>query len=212
MGNDAHNLIANDKRQVRNDGLITCRRCHKPFAAPPPDMPFPSCPHCGASLRPLLHRIQSNRNAAVLALFGLIALTAGILQPFMSLTKLGQEHVHSLLGGIQELFNRDHIMLATILLVFSVIFPYAKLLTLLIATSRLANISDRTRHTLHTIATLTGRYSLLDLLVVAIIIVVVRFQGLAEAKAMSGTIMFAIAVFLSIAAGFCVNLEPKAKA
>src|SRR5438132_1492654 len=55
----------------------------------------------------------------------------------------------------------------------------------------------------------TGRYSLLDLLVVAIIIVVVRFQGLAEAKALPGTAFFALAVFLSIAAGFSVNLQPR---
>jgi paraquat-inducible protein A len=196
---------------VATTELVTCRRCARDFAAPPASMLMPSCPHCGASLRPLWHRIHSNRNAAVLAFFGLIALTAGILQPFMSLTKLGQEHVHSLLGGIRELYVRDHILLATILLVFSVVFPYAKLIVLLIAISRLARLSDRARHILHQIAQFTGRYSLLDLLVVAIIIVVVRFQGLAEAKAMPGTIMFAVAVFLSIAAGFCVNLEARAK-
>ena len=106
-----------------------------------------------------------------------------------------------------ELFDRDHIFLASILLIFSVIFPYAKLIAVLIATSRLARLSGRARHRLHKIAQFTGRYSLLDILVVAIIIVVVRFQDLAEARALPGTYLFALAVFLSIAAGFCVNLD-----
>jgi paraquat-inducible protein A len=134
-------------------------------------------------------------------------LTAGILRPFISMSELGQERIFSLLGGINELFHRNHIFLACILLIFSVIFPYAKLIALLVATSRLTRLTDRARHRLHKIAQFTGRYSLLDILVVAIIIVVVKFQDLAEARALSGTYLFALAVFLSMAAGFCVNLE-----
>jgi len=184
-----------------------CRRCRKPFSLPTKNIFLPSCPHCGTSLRPLWEKIHNNRNAAVLAVFALAVLTAGILLPFISMSQLGEERIFSLLGGIKELFDRDHIFLASILLIFSVIFPYAKLLALLVATSRLTHLSDRARHRLHKIAQFTGRYSLLDILVVAIIIVVVRFQDLAEARALLGTYFFALAVFLSIAAGFCVNLN-----
>ncbi len=151
----------------------------------------------------LLHK----NNCFAAALFALAALTAGILLPFISMSQLGEERIFSLLGGIRELFDRDHLFLGLILLIFSVIFPYAKLIALLIATSRLARLSAHTRHHLHKIAQFTGRYSLLDILVVAIIIVVVKFQDLAEARALPGTYLFALAVFLSIAAGFCVNLE-----
>jgi paraquat-inducible protein A len=134
-------------------------------------------------------------------------LTAGILLPFISMSELGQERIFSLLGGINELFHRNNVFLACILLIFSVIFPYAKLIALLAATSRLAHLSNRARHRLHKIAQLTGRYSLLDILVVAIIIVVVKFQDIAEARALAGTYLFAFSVFLSMAAGFCVNLD-----
>ena len=192
--------------------MLSCRRCGKPFTPPPATTFLPSCPHCGTSLKPLLPKLHSNANAAVLSVFGLATLTAGILLPFISMSELGQERIFSLLGGINELFNRRHIFLACILLIFSVIFPYAKLIALLAATSRLARLSERARHRLHKIAQITGRYSLLDILVVAIIIVVVKFQDLAEARALSGTYLFALAVFLSMAAGFCVNLEsPRAK-
>jgi paraquat-inducible protein A len=185
-----------------------CRRCGKTFAPPSTKLLLPSCPHCGASVVPLLQKLHKNRNAAVLAFFAIAVLTAGILLPFISMSQLGQERIFSLLGGIRELYQRDHLFLAAILLIFSVIFPYAKLIALLIATSRLTNLSERARHRLHKIAQFTGRYSLLDILVVAIIIVVVKFQDLAEARALPGTYLFALAVFLSIAAGFCVNLDP----
>jgi paraquat-inducible protein A len=190
----------------------TCRRCGKTFSLPTKNIVLPSCPHCGTSLKPLWEKIHNNKNAAVLALFALAALTTGILLPFISMSQLGEERIFSLLGGIKELFDRDHILLASILLIFSVIFPYAKLIALLIATSRLTRLSDRARHRLHKIAQLTGRYSLLDILVVAIIIVVVKFQDIADARALPGTYLFALAVFLSIATGFCVNLDlPQGK-
>jgi paraquat-inducible protein A len=193
--------------QAINSSIITCRRCGKDFAPPPNKLFLPSCPHCGTSLKPLWQKFHNNRNAAVLAVFALATLTAGILLPFISMSQLGQERIFSLLGGINELYHRDHLFLAAILLIFSVLFPYAKLIAILLATSRLTRLSDRARHRLHRIAQVTGRYSLLDILVVAIIIVVVKFQDIAEARALPGTYLFAVAVFLSIAAGFCVNLD-----
>src|ERR1043165_8805073 len=82
-----------------------CRRCGKSFSIPTKNSFLPSCPHCGTSLRPLWHSIQNNRNAAVLSVFALAALTAGILLPFISMSQLGEERIFSLLGGIKELFE-----------------------------------------------------------------------------------------------------------
>src|SRR5437016_6068296 len=124
-------------QEAASSSILNCRRCGKPISAPAVEMLLPCCPHCGASLKPLLFKLHDNRNAAVLAIFGLATLTAGILLPFISMSELGQERIFSLLGGIRELFQRQHIFLACILLIFSVIFPYAKLIALLVATSRL---------------------------------------------------------------------------
>ena len=186
-------------------GVASCRRCGKAYA--PAASAFAACPHCGAAVRPLLSRLRDNRIAAVTAFFGLFVLTAGILLPFMSLSQLGHENIFSMIGGIQELYRRGNAMLATILLVFSVIFPYAKLAAILAATSRLVPISTKVRKALHTAAKATGRYSLLDIVVVAIMIVVIKFDGLAEATARAGTYFFAAAVLLSILAGLCVKLD-----
>ena len=171
------------------------------------DTNLPCCPHCGAVVRPWLPRLRDNKNAAILAFLALGFLTAGILLPFISMSQLGHERIFSMIGGIRELFDRNHYFLAIVLLVFSILFPYAKLLAILLATTRLVSLSLRVRHWLNNAAKVTGRYSMLDILVVAIIIVVVKFEALAEARALPGTTCFAAAVFLSILAGLCVNLD-----
>ena len=130
-----------------------------------------------------------------------------MVTPFVSMTKLGETRAYSLIGGILELYRVGNYLIGSVLLVFSVIFPIAKLLALLVATSALIRISRTARRRLHTIASVTGKYSLLDLLVVALVIVLVKFKGLAEANALPGTTLFCIAIFVSIAAGWTVNLD-----
>jgi len=68
-------------------------------------------------------------------------------------------------------------------LLFSVVFPIVKLVILLAATSSLVSMSDIARRRMHTIAMVTGKYSLLDLVVVAVMIVMVKFGQMAEVHA-----------------------------
>jgi paraquat-inducible protein A len=189
---------------------IRCRRCRKRYALPSePAAVLVACPNCGASPRAMWGnvRLRHNGAAAILSLAALVVLSLAMFLPFISMTKLGQERIFSLVGGIVELFERGNTFIGTVLLVFSVIFPFAKLIALLVATSALVPLSAAARKRLHHLAVITGKYSLLDILVVAIMIVLVKFQGLAEVRAQPGTVLFCIAIFLSIAAGFFVRLD-----
>jgi paraquat-inducible protein A len=170
---------------------------------------LPACPHCGTSPTPLRHHLRHNGLAAVLAVIALIVLVVGMVTPFISMSKLGTDRVFSLVGGIIELFHSGNIFIGIILLLFSVVFPIAKLVMLLVATSRLVSVSAAARRTMHRVAVLTGKYSLLDVLVVAVMIVLVKFKQLADVQARPGTVLFCIAVLLSIAAGFCVNFKEE---
>ena len=143
----------------------------------------------------------------MLAVFALITLVVADVMPFISMSKLGEQRVFSLIGGIIELFDRGNWFIGAILLVFSVIFPFAKLIALLAATSALTRLSPKARHRLHHMAVLTGKYSLLDLLVVAIMIVLVKFDGIAEVRALPGTFLFGVAILLSIFSGVFVDLS-----
>lgn len=185
---------------------ICCRRCGGGYVVHR-HMLLPSCPHCGAAPVPLHKRMRHNGFAAVLCVLAFVTLAIAINRPFISMSKLGEVRNFSLLSGIAELFHSNQFLIGAILLVFSVIFPFAKLIAILVATSALAPISTKLRQRLHFLATVTGKYSLLDILVVAIVIVLVKFKGLAEAHALPGTTLFCVAIFLSILAGFAVNLD-----
>jgi paraquat-inducible protein A len=189
------------------ESLITCRRCGGGYVLS--RTLLPACPHCGASPISLWKRFKIRHNGlgAILALLALITLSISLFLPFLSMTKLGETRVFSMIGGIFELFERREYLIGAVLLTFSVIFPFMKLLGLLAATSSLVPLSPRGRILIHKIAVVTGKYSLLDILVVAIIIVTVKFRNLVEASAMPGTTVFCCAILLSMLSGLAVNLD-----
>ncbi len=184
---------------------IICRRCRRPYLLPHRRGILPACPSCGASPRPLRHALKHNGLAAVTSLLAAAVLGLSMRFPFITMIKLGDERSFSLPGGIYELYKDGDVFLAAILLSFSVIFPFAKLLCLLLATSSLVPFSSRARRVLHKLADLTGKYSMLDVLVVAISIVVVKFNAIAEVHARAGTYLFCVAVGLSILASAFVH-------
>jgi len=145
----------------------------------------------------------------VLSLTALGVLGSAFVTPFMEMSALGDRRVVTLLQGIGQLYDDGHALIATVIFAFSVLFPVLKLMMLLAATSRLVPIASDTRRRLHKFAAFTGKYSLLDVLVLAILIVLVKFEGIATVQVRIGTILFCIAILLSLAAGLWVNLKPK---
>lgn len=189
----------------RTETTTTCRRCGEPFAFETRAW-LPACPTCGAAAVPLRQRVPSNRLAAVLAVLALLCLGVGLSTPFMTMDKLGTRNTFSLVGGVIELFERGNVVIGAVLLVFSVIFPIVKLLALLAATSSHAPLTTQWRKVLHKAADLTGKYSMLDVMVIAVIIVLVKFKDLAHVEAHGGVVWFCAAVVLSLLAGLCAKI------
>jgi len=186
-----------------------CRRCAREYELPAGAI-LPACPHCGASPRPLWRSPRDNRLAATLALMAVVALAVSLALPFMSVTTLGEVRRFSLVGGIAQLWRDSHHLIAAVLFVFSVVFPFVKLAAILIATSRLARLPMSRRRVLHKLADFTGKYSLLDVVVIAVLIVLIKFRGKVTVEAEIGVIWFCTGVLLSIAAGMLVQLHAPA--
>ena len=185
-----------------------CRSCHREYGAAAPRKAWlPTCPHCGAATASLANRLVSNRNAATLAVTALLLLILGLLGPFMDVTKLGDRDRFSLLAGIVRMVDDGHFMLGAVIFVFSAVFPLAKLSLILAATSSLAPLSPLARRRLHHLAELTAKYSLLDVVVIALLIVVLKVDGLAEVKPGWGTFCFLAAALTSMSAGLCVDAK-----
>jgi paraquat-inducible protein A len=99
---------------------------------------------------------------------------------------------YSIIDGIRALVEEQHYGLALILFFFSMIFPVAKLAVLgalwFVPTSSL--VRGRALKWL----TMLGKWSMLDVFVVAVLIVITQLGGMLNAEARSGLYLFAAAI------------------
>ena len=159
------------------------------------------------SSQPRKRVLRTNRNAATLAFLTILLLVPGLLLPFVKSTIAGRESTYSVITGITQLYHDNHAFLAIIIFMFSVLFPITKACFLLLSTSALIPITKRNRSRLAHFAITTGKYSLLDLLIVALLIIIVKLDGLAQVEPMIGTAFFGSSVLLAMLAGLCVDFR-----
>lgn len=103
---------------------------------------------------------------------------------------------YSLWSGTIGLFRDQYYVLGLILLVFSIIFPFAKLCALLILWC--GKFTDAQRLRVFKWLELLGRWSMLDVFVVAMIVVIAKSGGALQASPKIGIYLFAVAVLLSL--------------
>lgn len=135
-------------------------------------------------------------------------LIAGLTQPTMKLTKVIFFHdTYSIWRSIVELWRADHVALAAIVFLFSLVFPVVKLVGMT-ALWYMPLTSQRRREGARAIAML-GKWSMLDVFVVATLVVLIKAQDVADAQAQPGIYLFAASILLSIVVG--IVIERKAE-
>lgn len=122
-----------------------------------------------------------------------------LLKPEMNQTKQ-----YSVLSGILAMIRHDGLGIGLLLLFFSAIFPTAKLAVMAWATDALGR--GRRAGWLLTVAHHTGKFSMLDVLVLALIVVAIK--GLGDTTRVSlepGVGLFAISVIASLIASVMLS-------
>jgi paraquat-inducible protein A len=156
----------------------------------------------------LFHRYRTRWDVTALWCTSAGLLVAGLSLPVMRTKKLlFWDDSYSILQGVNALSEADHIVLALILFVFSIVFPIAKL-GILAFLWFVPFDEDRRQRVLHWTSTL-GKWSMLDVFVVAIIIVVSQLGGLVEASARIGVYVFAAAIVGSIVTSMLIERLAK---
>ena len=134
-------------------------------------------------------------------------LVLGLTLPIVRLTRFYVwTDVHSLISIVTELYNAHEILLAGVICLFSVVFPFVKLLYLLALYSARHWNPERQGRFLRRIGWL-GKWSMLDVLVLALVIFYAKSTRLADAVSMPGIYMFAAAVMLTMVAYAIVEYE-----
>lgn len=120
----------------------------------------------------------------------------GISTPLITLSKFVVfENSFSVLGGIAELFQQGQWLLFLIIGMFSIVFPLVKMVVLQMILSAKASTSETIRTLLHWMHEM-GRWAMLDVMVVAILIVTVKLGAIASIEVHYGLYLFGTAVLL----------------
>jgi len=143
--------------------------------------------------------IPENKKLLINILSGvaLIALLFGLVTPLLTLKKLVfVTNTFSIWSGLVTLWQQGHIPLSLLLLAFSVLFPIVKIFIILFC----ANMgSGQPLRSLRWIKWLgaVGKWSMLDVFVVAVLVASVKLGALASIEIHYGLYAFAIAVLLT---------------
>jgi paraquat-inducible protein A len=140
----------------------------------------------------------------IMILIAMGLLIAGWSLPTLKLTKvIFFTDTYSIWAGIMELWKADLYFLAGLIFFFSMIFPLAKLLGLM-GIWFVPLIQDTRSRYLDWLE-LLGRWSMLDVFVVATLIVLMKSKAIVDANAAIGIYLFAGAVLLSMLAANIMN-------
>jgi len=123
-------------------------------------------------------------------------LITGLVLPMMTITKLVMfSNSFSVLSAVLELLENGHLLLFVIVAGFSIVVPILKisvLFKLILNRSSDSAIVNKLLHLMHEY----GRWAMLDVMVVAILIVAVKLGAIASIEIHSGLFVFGLAVLL----------------
>jgi paraquat-inducible protein A len=156
-------------------------------------------------------RTMDLSRAAALGVAAAVMLVPANVLPVLSTNTGGQTRTDTIMSGIAGLWHDGMWAIASIVFIASILIPVLKLLGLawLLIAARRRNARHRRELTrLYTWLDFIGRWSMLDVFLVAFLTGAVQFGALATIEPRSGIVAFAAAVVLTILATDA--FDPKA--
>jgi paraquat-inducible protein A len=166
------------------------------------------CPRCGAPLHGRKPRSLQRTWALVLA--ACLLYVPANLYPIMAVTSLGRTQADTILSGVLYLMNHGMWPLAAVVFVASILVPLLKLailIFLLVSVQLRSRWRPRDRTRLYRITEAVGRWSMVDIYVVTILVALVHLGNLASVEAQIGAVFFASVVVITLFAA--MSFDPR---
>lgn len=148
-------------------------------------------------------RRAASRTAA-LAVAAFVLYWPAVLLPIVEIERLGHRHASSLLIGTLDLFRHGSWFVGVVVLVFSIVFPVTKLV-LLLELCLLKLLHRRHRASTYRLTEQLGRWSMLDVLLLAFLVMLVKLGSLVEFHFGPAVVAFVACVVLSMSASLCFD-------
>jgi paraquat-inducible protein A len=175
-----------------------------------PDMPATrrcACARCGSRLaRPSGVRRHRQRTTA-LALAALLLYPPAVGLPLLQVQQFGYVVHTSVLDGVASLFAAGDFIIGTVVLLCSVILPLGKLLAMLLMVTGTTWLRLRHRALTWRVIEWTGRWGMLDVLAVAVLVAALKLGHSLQVTAGPGALAFVGVVVLSLCASASFDIH-----
>ncbi|WP_341958668.1 paraquat-inducible protein A [Pseudomonas sp. RC10] len=166
------------------------------------------CPRCDSAV----HRRKPNSLTRTWAFLiaGLIFYIPANTLPVMFTTLLGSASENTIMSGVIEFAEGGSWDIAILIFIASVLVPCIKFLVLgmlLITCQRRSQWAMRERSRLYRFIELIGYWSMLDVLVVALVAALVQFRGLSTIEPRLGILFFGLVVVMTMLAA--MSFDPR---
>lgn len=187
-------------------GIWVCGECHQ--LNPASQEQSPRCSRCRAVLH--ARRPNSIRRTWALLITAMILYIPANLLPILTVNIFGSGSPATIMSGVVSLVQLGMIPIALVVFVASIVVPTFKLVgiaLLLYSVQRHQPMSARQRIVMYRFIEWVGRWSMLDIFVIAILVALVNFGHLARIEANLGAAAFASVVVLTMLAA--VTFDPR---
>jgi paraquat-inducible protein A len=177
--------------------LVACRGCDTPFCIDRRQ----TCPRCGRRhSRYALDRLQLTW--ALLATATILYIPANVY-PIMSTTSLGSTEPQTIIGGVVHLAHSGSWPIALVIFVASVVVPISKVVALswlCLAATHGWHDDSRAQMRLYRVTEKVGRWSMIDVFVVAVLAALVHAGALMAIQPGPAVLSFASVVVITMIA------------
>ncbi len=183
----------------RSLGLLVCTRCRATVRAIGAESS--RCPRCGSPLHARKPRSLAT-TAALLITAALLYIPANLL-PVMHTHTFFSDEDDTIMSGVISLAHQGSWPIALLVFFASIVVPLLKLVALgeiLLAVSRKSLRHAQPRSRLFRMVEFVGRWSMLDVFAVSILVALVQVQSLAVVEVRPGALAFAAVVVLTMLA------------
>ncbi|MGD8255938.1 MAG: paraquat-inducible protein A [Desulfobacterales bacterium] len=192
-----------------NNQMISCHSCHLLCQCPGGGAGNSlKCPRCGARLH--LRKPHSIARTWALIIAAIIFYIPANVLPITTVVSFGKAQSDTIMSGVIYFIHSGMWPIALVIFVASIFVPLVKLIILtflLISVQRRSDWRPKDRTRLYRITEMIGRWSMLDIYVVTILVALVNLGSLATINAGPGAGFFAAVVVITMLAA--MSFDPR---
>ena len=179
-----------------SEGLAACHLCCK--LAP---LDQHHCPRCGSAMH--ARKTDSLQRTVALLITACVLYIPANVFPIMLTDQLGKTEPSTIMGGVILLIKLGSVPVAAVIFIFSVLVPSGKLMAmfyLVWSVHRGSSVSPRQRSLMYRMTEFIGKWSMVDVFVVAILVALVHLGGLLVIRPGIAALAFAGVVMVTMVA------------